>query len=46
MTLPKWLEPMRKDLEKILPPVHLPHKKEKEQEQVLGKKQQSDNKGN
>jgi glyoxalase family protein len=38
LTLPEWLEPMRKDLEKILPPVHLPHKKEKEQEQVLSKK--------
>jgi glyoxalase family protein len=46
LTLPKWLEPIRKDLEKILPPVHLPHKKEKEQEQALSKKQQSDNKGN
>ena len=22
LTLPKWLEPMRKDLEKILPPYH------------------------
>ena len=38
LTLPKWFEPMRKDLEKILPPVHLPHKKEKEREQVLSKK--------
>jgi glyoxalase family protein len=45
LMLPQWLESVRKDLEKVLPPVHLP-KKEKEQEQVLGKKQQSDNKGN
>jgi glyoxalase family protein len=33
LVLPPWLESMRKDLEKILPQVHLP-KKEKE-EQVL-----------
>ena len=24
LTLPKWLEPMRKDLERVLPAVHLP----------------------
>jgi glyoxalase family protein len=45
LMLPQWLESVRKDLEKVLPPLHLP-RKEKEQEQVLGKKQQSDNKGN
>jgi glyoxalase family protein len=38
LTLPKWLEPMRKDLEGVLPPVHL-HIKEKRQ-QVLTKEQQ------
>jgi glyoxalase family protein len=38
LTLPKWLEPMRKDLERVLPPVHLPNKKEKAQEEVLNKK--------
>jgi hypothetical protein len=27
--LPQWLESIRKDLEKFLPPVHLPHMKEK-----------------
>jgi glyoxalase family protein len=31
LTLPKWLEPMRKDLEKVLPPVHL-FKEQKEQQ--------------
>ncbi len=36
LTLPKWLESVRKDLERVLPPAHLPHKKEKEQ--VLSKK--------
>jgi glyoxalase family protein len=30
LTLPKLLEPMRKDLEKILPLVHFPHGKERE----------------
>jgi glyoxalase family protein len=30
LTLPKLLEPMRKDLENILPPVHFPHGKERE----------------
>jgi glyoxalase family protein len=38
LTLPKWLEPMRKDLERVLPPVSLPIK-DKEQ-QVLNKEQQ------
>lgn len=33
LVLPPWIESMRKDLEKILPPVHLP-KKEKEQKLV------------
>jgi glyoxalase family protein len=47
LMLPQWLESVRKDLEKVLPPVHLPHIKEKEQGQLLSKKQQqSDNKGN
>jgi glyoxalase family protein len=47
LMLPPWLESVRKDLESVLPPVHLPHKKEKGQEQVLNEKQQqSDNKGN
>jgi glyoxalase family protein len=45
LMLPSWLESVRKDLERVLPPVHLPHKKEKGQEQVLSGKQQSDNKG-
>ena len=39
LTLPKWLEPMRKDLERVLPPVRLPIK-EKNKEQVLNKEQQ------
>jgi len=47
LMLPPWLESVRKDLERVLPQVHLPHKKEKEQEQVLSEKQQrSDNKDN
>jgi glyoxalase family protein len=47
LTLPSWLESVRKDLERVLPPVNLPHKRQEEQEQVLGgKQQQSDNKGN
>ena len=29
LTLPKWLEPMRKDLERVLPPVRLPIKGKK-----------------
>jgi hypothetical protein len=33
-----WLESARKDFEKVLPPVYLQHKKQKEQEQVLSKK--------
>jgi glyoxalase family protein len=48
LVLPPWLESMRNELEKVLPPLHLPMK-EKEQEQVLSKKQQqeqADNKGN
>jgi hypothetical protein len=50
--LPPWLESVRKDLERVLPPVQLqysystvtvqlPHKKEKGQEQVLSEKQHS-----
>jgi glyoxalase family protein len=38
LMLPAWLESVRKDLEKVLPPVHLPDKNEKEQEHVLNKK--------
>jgi glyoxalase family protein len=38
LMLPPWLESVRKDLERVLPQVHLPHKKEKEQEQVLSEK--------
>jgi glyoxalase family protein len=34
LMLPIWLEPMRKDLEKVLPKVKLPKKEEKEQQQV------------
>ena len=37
LTLPKWLEPMRKNLERVLPPVRLPIKEKK---QVLNKEQQ------
>jgi glyoxalase family protein len=33
LMLPKWLEPVRKDLEKVLPKVKLPKKEEKEQQQ-------------
>ncbi|HYY40424.1 MAG TPA: ring-cleaving dioxygenase, partial [Nitrososphaera sp.] len=35
LMLPPWLESVRKDLERVLPPIHLPQKKEKGQEQVL-----------
>jgi glyoxalase family protein len=45
LMLPSWLESVRKDLERVLPPVHLPHKRQEGQEQVLSGKQQSDNKG-
>jgi glyoxalase family protein len=38
LTLPKWLEPMRNDLERVLTPVHLPMKEKKQQ--VLNKEQQ------
>ena len=34
LTLPKWFEPMRKDLEKTLLPVHLPMNGKRQQ--VLG----------
>ena len=30
-SLPPWLESMRQDLEKVLPPVHLPEKEKEEQ---------------
>ena len=40
LVLPPWLESVRKNLERVLPPVHLPHKIEKGQEQVLSEKQQ------
>jgi glyoxalase family protein len=47
LMLPPWLESVRRDLESVLPQVHLPHKKEKGQEQVLSEKQQqSANEGN
>jgi len=49
LMLPPWLESVRKDLERVLPPVHLQKKKKKGQEQVLNEKkqqQQSDNTGN
>jgi hypothetical protein len=47
LMLPPRLESVRKDLESVLPPLHLPSKREKVQEQVLSEKQQqSDNKGN
>src|SRR5919112_840464 len=42
LMLPPWLESVRKDLERVLQPVHLPHKKEKGQEQVLSKKNNND----
>jgi hypothetical protein len=32
MALPMWLEPMRKDLEKVLPKVKLPMKEEEQKE--------------
>jgi len=40
LMLPPWLESVRKNLERVLPPVHLPYKIEKGQEQVLSEKQQ------
>jgi glyoxalase family protein len=33
LMLPKWLEPVRKDLEKVLPRVNLPENEKKEQQQ-------------
>lgn len=33
LTLPEWLEPMRRDIEKALPKVKLPGKEEKEEQQ-------------
>ena len=42
LMLPPWLESVRKDLEKVLLPVHLPHKKQKEPEQVLSEKNNND----
>jgi len=45
LVLPQWLESVRKDLDKVLPPVHLQHKKQREQERVLSiKLEQADNK--
>jgi glyoxalase family protein len=38
LTLPKWLEPMRKDLERVLPPVRLPMKQKRQR--VVNKEQQ------
>jgi glyoxalase family protein len=38
LTLPKWLEPMRKDLERVLPPVRLPINEKRQL--VLNKEQQ------
>ncbi len=38
LTLPKWLEPMRKDLERVLLPVRVPMKEKRQQ--VLNKEQQ------
>jgi glyoxalase family protein len=49
LILPEWLEPMCKDLERVLPPVYLPNKKEKVQELTSVKQETttiSDNKGN
>jgi glyoxalase family protein len=34
LMLPQWLEPVRKDLEKVLPKVNLPEKGKKEQQEV------------
>jgi len=31
LMLPPWLESVRKDLEKVLPPVHLPIKEKRQQ---------------
>jgi glyoxalase family protein len=38
LTLPKWLEPMRKDLERVLPQVRLPMKEKRQQ--VVNREQQ------
>ncbi len=38
LMLPPWLESVRKDLDGVLPPVQLPHKKGKEQVQVSSEK--------
>jgi hypothetical protein len=39
---PPWLESMRNELEKVLPPVHLPYKKERRATTVKQKQEQSD----
>ncbi len=45
LTLPKWLEPMRKDLEAVLPPVLLPIKEKRQQALNKEQQQQSHQKG-
>jgi glyoxalase family protein len=35
LMLPRWLESVRKDLEKVLPRVNLPGKEKKEQQQEI-----------
>jgi glyoxalase family protein len=39
LTLPKWFEPMRKDLERVLPPVRLPIKEKRQQISNKGQQQ-------
>ena len=40
LMLPQWLESVRNNLEKVLPSVHLPYKKEKQQQEPLLDKKQ------
>lgn len=40
LTLPEWLEPMRRDIEKALPKVKLPEREEKEEQQQEGLKEE------
>jgi glyoxalase family protein len=41
LVLPPWLESMRNEIEKVLPPVRLPVKeKRRQQQEVLNKQQQ------
>ena len=46
MLPPPWLESMRNELEGVLPPVHLPYKKERRATPVKQEQEQTDTNGN